>query len=186
MSIKDIQDSVQSRMEKTIDAFKAELAQIRTGRANPGLLEHVMVSYYGVDTPLSQVASVNASDARTLAITVWEKDNVSAVEKAIMTSDLGLNPSVNGNVVRVPLPALTEERRKELTKVVHSEAEKARVSLRNIRRHANEALKDTLKAKDISEDDERRAQDTVQKTTDKFVAQIDDLLKAKEEDLMQV
>ena len=184
--INDIVNDAEKRMQKSIEALRETLGRMRTGRANPGLLEHIMVSYYGTDTPLSQVATINVSDSRTLSITPWEGDMVGPIEKAIMTSDLGLNPATSGKNIRVPLPALTEERRKEFVKLVRDEAEKGRVSIRNIRRDANSDLKGFLKEKEISEDDERRGQDRVQKLTDTFVTKADGLLKEKEEDLMQV
>lgn len=176
----------ETRMQKSIEAFKQDISKLRTGRASPNLLEHIRVDYYGTPTPLSQVANVAVSDARTLAITPWEKRMIPVIEKAIMTSDLGLNPATSGDVIRVPLPALTEERRKELIKVVRNEAETARVSIRNLRRDANNALKEALKNKTLAEDEERRLVDGVQKLTDKFVAEVDHLLSAKETELMAI
>jgi ribosome recycling factor len=176
----------ESRMHKSIDAFKHEMSKLRTGRAHPSLLEQIRVDYYGNETPLSQVSNVTVGDARTLVITPWEKKLTPVIEKAIMTSGLGLNPTTSGDVIRVPLPPLTEERRKDLTKVVRNEAENARVSIRNVRRDANNALKDLLKAKTIAEDEERRLTDAVQKLTDKFIAEVDQLMAAKEKDLMAI
>lgn len=174
------------RMQKCIEAFKNDLSKLRTGRAHPSLLDHVRVDYYGNETPLSQVANITVADARTLAITPWEKRMIPAIEKAIMTSDLGLNPATSGEIVRVPLPALTEERRKELIKVVRNEAEGARVSIRNVRRDANTALKELQKNKEIAEDEERRLSESVQKLTDKYTAEVDHLVSAKETDLMAI
>jgi ribosome recycling factor len=176
----------ESRMVKCIEAFKAEIAKLRTGRATPSILDHVRVDYYGSEMPINQVANVNVSDARTLTITPWEKSMVPAIEKAIFNSGLGLNPATTGAVIRVPMPALNEERRKELIKVVRAEAENARVSVRNARRDANATLKELLKAKEITEDEERRFSDSIQKLTDKFVAEVDTLLAAKEADLMAI
>lgn len=177
---------VESRMQKSIEAFKQAMSKVRTGRAHPSLLDHVRVDYYGNETPLSQVANITIADARTLAITPWEKKMIPLIEKAIMTSDLGLNPATTSEVIRVPLPALTEQRRKELTKVVRSEAETARVSIRNVRRDANNALKEQLKNKEIAEDEERKLIDAIQKSTDKFIAEVDTLLTAKETELMAI
>ncbi len=174
------------RMDKAIASLKTELNKLRSGRAHPSLLEHVMVSYYGNDTPLSQVANITVEDPRTLGITPWEKTMIPVIEKAIMTANLGLNPATSGNIVRVPLPAMTEDRRKEMIKLVRQEAEHARVSVRNTRREANEAVKALLKDKDISEDDERRAEERIQKLTDKYVKEVDDILAKKEKDLMEV
>ena len=185
MSDATIKDARQ-RMDKTLEALQAELAKIRTGRAHPSLLEHVHVEYYGTEVPVNQVASVNAEDARTLAVQPYEKDMVAKVEKAIMNSDLGLNPASMGTVIRVPLPALTEERRRDLVKVVRAEAENARVAVRNIRRDANNSFKQAVKDKDISEDEERKAQDQIQKLTDDHIAKIDEMLAAKEAELMEV
>jgi len=176
----------EGRMRKAIDAFKNEMTKLRTGRANPAILDHVRVDYYGNPTPLSQVASVTASDARTLTITPWEKNMIQPIEKAIHTSDLGLSPTTSGTVIRVPLPALNEERRKDLIKVARSEAETARVSIRNSRRDGNTVLKDLVKKKTMTEDEERRVGDEMQKLTDKFVAEVDQLLAAKETDLMSI
>jgi len=174
------------RMQKSIDSLKGELAKIRTGRAHPSLLEHIMVDYYGSDTPLSQVASIGVEDARTLTITPWERPMVQAIEKAIMKSDLGLNPNSAGAVIRVPMPQLTEERRRELVKVVHTEGENGKIAIRNIRRDANSDFKSLEKNKDISEDEEHKAQTDIQSLTDKFVKEVDALVIAKEEDLMKV
>jgi ribosome recycling factor len=174
------------RMQKSIDAFKNDISKLRTGRAHPSLLDHIRVDYYGTETPLSQVANVTVSDARTLSITPWEKKMIPVIEKAIMTSDLGLNPATSGEIIRVPLPALTEERRKDLIKVLRTEAEGARVSIRNVRRDANNALKELLKNKEIPEDEERRMEDAVQKLTDKRVAEVDQMCSAKETDLMAI
>ncbi len=184
--IDEIIQDAEERMGKSVEAFKGELVKIRTGRAHPSILDHVMVDYYGSEVPISQVAVINAEDARTLAVSPWEVDMVPKVEKAILNSDLGLNPMSAGKVIRVPMPALTEERRKDLVRVVRKEAENARVAVRNIRRDANGDFKDLEKAKDISEDDERRAQDRVQKLTDAAVEQIDELLAQKEKELMEV
>ncbi len=175
-----------ARMQKSIDSLKQELLKVRTGRANPGLLDHVKVSSYGSEVPLNQVASITAESARTLLVTPWDKTLVQAIEKAILTADLGLNPSSAGQVIRVPMPLLNEERRKELVKVVRDAAENARISVRNIRRDANQELKNLLKDKEINEDEERRSQTEVQKLTDKFIAEIDQLLMKKEAELMEV
>lgn len=174
------------RMNKTMETLRHDLAKVRTGRAHPSLLEHIQVSYYGSEVPLNQAANISVLDARTLSVTVWDKSMIQEVEKAILNSDLGLNPVTAGEVMRVPLPPLTEERRKELTKVVRSEAEKARVAIRNIRRDANTHLKAAVKDKEITEDDERRAEERVQKITDSHVANIDKMLEEKEAELMEV
>jgi ribosome recycling factor len=184
--IDDIKKDAADRMAKSVDALGHELAKIRTGRAHPSLLDHVMVSYYGSDVPIRQIANVSAEDARTLAVTPWERNMVQAVEKAIMQSDLGLNPNTAGTVIRVPMPALTEERRRDLIKVARNEAEQARVAVRNIRRDANHELKELVKDKLISEDDERRGQDMVQKLTDQYVKDVDAVLAEKEADLMSI
>ncbi|MBF6987467.1 MULTISPECIES: ribosome recycling factor [Cupriavidus] len=186
MSVADTKKSVEQKMQKSIEAFKADLAKIRTGRAHTGLLDHVQVDYYGSMVPISQVASVGLADARTITVQPWEKKMVGAVEKAIRDCDLGLNPATMGDVIRVPMPALTEERRKELTKVVKGEAEGAKVAVRNLRRDANEQFKKLVKDKAISEDDERRGQDEVQKLTDKYVAEIDKMVAEKEKEIMTV
>lgn len=184
--IADIKKTTENKMQKRVETLKHDLAKVRTGRAHTGLLDHIMVDYYGSPTQLSQVASVSLIDARTIGVQPWEKNMVAKVEKAIRDSDLGLNPATNGDVIRVPMPALTEERRKDLTKVVRSEAEGARVSVRNVRRDANNDLKSLLKDKEISEDEERRGQDEVQKLTDKYIVEIDKLLAEKEKDLMSM
>lgn len=184
--IDDIKQDAASRMAKSVEALGTELSKVRTGRAHPSLLDHIQVSYYGNDTPLNQVANVNVEDARTLSIQPWEQGMVKAVEKAIMESDLGLNPNTAGNIIRVPLPPLTEERRKDMIKIVRAEAEQARVAVRNIRRDANSELKNLVKEKLISEDDERRGQEIIQKLTDQHVKEIDEELAKKEEDLMSV
>ncbi|WP_042885956.1 ribosome recycling factor [Cupriavidus necator] len=186
MSVADTKKSAEQKMQKSIEAFKADLAKIRTGRAHTGLLDHVQVDYYGSMVPISQVASVGLADARTITVQPWEKKMVGAVEKAIRDCDLGLNPATMGDVIRVPMPALTEERRKELTKVVKSEAEGAKVAVRNLRRDANEQFKKLVKDKTISEDDERRGQEEVQKLTDKYVAEIDKMVAEKEKEIMTV
>lgn len=174
------------RMRKSIDSFKSEIAKLRTGRAHPSILDHIRVDYYGTEMPLSKVANINASDARTLTITPWEKNMVSLIEKAILNSDLGLNPATAGTVIRVPMPPLTEERRKELIKVVRNEAESAKVGIRNTRRDANAVLKESLKNKEVTEDEERRLADEIQKLTNKFVAEVDQLTSTKEADLLAV
>lgn len=184
--IDDIQKRTAERMGKSIEALRHELAKIRTGRAHPSLLDHITVSYYGNDVPLSQAANITVEDARTLAVSPWERNMVQAIEKAIMTSDLGLNPSTAGTVIRVPMPPLTEERRRDLTKVVRHEGENTRVAIRNIRRDANTELKNALKDKLVSEDAERRSQDQVQKLTDQYVKEVDVLLEEKEKDLMAI
>jgi ribosome recycling factor len=184
--INEIKKEAQERMGKSADSLGVAFAKIRTGRAHPSILDSVMVSYYGSDTPLRQVANVTVEDSRTLALSVFDKSMIQAVEKAIMTSDLGLNPATAGTTIRVPMPALTEETRKGYTKQARSEAENARVAVRNIRRDALGQLKDLQKEKEISEDDERRAADEVQKLTDKYIAEIDKALEAKEVDLMAV
>jgi len=184
--IEDIKKDAQTRMGKSIESFKTDLAKIRTGRAHTSLLDTIHVSYYGSDAPLSQVANVSVADSRTLSVTPWEKDMVGPIEKAIMASDLGLNPATSGTVIRIPLPPLTEERRKDLIKVVRAEGENARIAVRNIRRDVLGDVKSLLKEKEISEDDERKAQDQIQKITDKFVADIDVILKEKEKELMEI
>ncbi len=184
--IADIKINTEQKMKKSVEALKADLGKIRTGRAHTGLLDHVMVDYYGTPTPLPQVANVTLLDGRTIGVSPWEKKLVSAIEKAIRDSDLGLNPATQGEIVRVPMPALTEERRKDLIKVVRHEGENARVAIRNVRRDANTQLKDLLKQKKVAEDDERRAQDEVQKLTDRSIAEIDKALQVKEAELMAV
>jgi ribosome recycling factor len=184
--INDIQKDTKLRMGKSIESLVHELAKLRTGRAHPSLMDHVMVPYYGSDVPLSQVANINVEDARTLTISPWEQNMVGPVEKAIMNSDLGLNPNTAGNVLRVPLPPLTEERRKDMIKIVRQEAENARIAIRNIRRDANSQLKELVKEKMVSEDDERRGEELVQKLTDQHIKEVDSLLEKKEIDLMEV
>ncbi len=184
--INEIKEDAKTRMGKSVEAFKNDLTKIRTGRAHPSLIEHLMVPYYGTDTPITQVANVSVADARTLQVQPWEKDMVAPIEKAIMNSDLGLNPNTAGQIIRIPLPPLTEERRKDLIKVVRGEAEGAKVAIRNIRRDANSTLKDLVKEKEISEDDERRAQDEIQKLTDEHVAKVDKVLAEKEAELMEI
>ena len=184
--IDDIKSDASERMDKSIDALVHNFNRIRTGRAHPSLLDGIKVSYYGSETPLNQVANVNVEDARTLSLTVWDKSMIQDVERAIMKSDLGLNPATAGEVIRIPMPALTEETRKGYIRQARSEAEAARVSVRNARRDAMQMLKDLVKDKDISEDDERRGQDAVQKMTDAFVARIEKMLADKEADLMEI
>ena len=184
--IPELKKSTEQRMGKTIEAFKVDLSKVRTGRAHTGLLDHVMVDYYGTPTPLNQVAKVTLMDSRTIGVTPFEKKMAQAIEKAIRESDLGLNPAASGETVRVPMPALTEERRRELIKVVKHEAENARVAVRNLRRDAIHHLKEALKKKEVSENDERRAQDDVQKLTDRHIGEIDKLLQQKEAELMAV
>jgi ribosome recycling factor len=184
--IADLKKTTEAKMRKSVDAFKADLAKVRTGRAHTGLLDHVSVDYYGAQTPLPQVAKVTLLDARTIGVAPFDKKMVPAVEKAIRDSDLGLNPVAGGETIRVPMPLLTEERRKELTKVVHKEAETARVAVRNVRREAIHALKEAMKKGEISENDERRALDDMQKVTDRHVGEIDKLLQQKESELMAV
>ncbi len=184
--IADIKKNVEQKMNKSLEALKADLGKIRTGRAHTGILDHVMVDYYGNPTPVNQVANVTLTDARTIGVQPYEKNMIGPVEKAIRDSDLGLNPATNGDLIRVPMPMLTEERRRDLIKVVKSEGEDAKVAVRNIRRDANEQLKKLLKDKEVGEDEERRAQDDVQKLTDRFVAEIDKALQVKEADLMAV
>lgn len=184
--IGDIRKDAESRMRKSIEALKQELAKLRTGRAHPSLLEHIKVEYYGSEMPINQVANVAVADARTLTVTPWEKNMVSVVEKAILSSDLGLNPATSGTVIRIPLPPLTEERRKDLIKVVRQEGEAAKVAIRNIRRDANSHLKELLKEKEITEDEERQSESGIQKLTDSFVSEVDQVLAEKEEDLMSM
>ena len=184
--IEDIKKDAASRMNKSVSSLKQELTKLRTGRAHTSLLDHITVEYYGSEVPLNQVANVNVEDSRTLTVTPWEKPMVQAIEKAIMTSDLGLNPASAGTIIRVPLPPLTEERRKDMIRIVRNEAEGGRVSVRNARRDANAQLKDLIKSKDISEDEERKAQDDVQKLTDKYVSEVEKLLQVKETDLMEI
>ncbi|MBK1648865.1 ribosome recycling factor [Rhabdochromatium marinum] len=184
--IDDIKQNAAERMGKSVEALGHELAKIRTGRAHPSLLDHVKVSYYGSEVPISQVANVAVEDARTLTITPWERNMVPVVEKAIIQSDLGINPNTAGTVIRVPLPQLTEERRRDLQRIARQEAEQARVAVRNIRRDANHDLKELVKEKLISEDDERRGQEIVQKLTDQYVKEVDQVLERKETDLMAI
>lgn len=184
--IDEIKQDAEERMQKSIESLKNDLTKIRTGRAHPSLLEQVSVEYYGSDTPLNQVANIGTEDARTLKVTPWEKHLLGDIEKAIMNSNLGLNPVNDGNIIRVPLPPLTEERRRELVKVVKGEAEGARIAIRNIRRDANSDFKSLLKEKDITEDEERRAMDDVQKLTDTYVKEVDAMLDKKEKELMEV
>ena len=184
--VQDIQQQAEGRMQKTIETLSHNFAKVRTGRAHPSLLESIMVSCYGNNTPLNQVASILAEDARTLCVTPWDKSIVAAIDKAIRSSDLGLNPAVSGTLIRVPLPPLTEERRKELVRHLGKEAEEARIALRNIRRDANTAVKQLIKAKTITEDVERSAENVIQKLTDRFVVEVDKMLMQKEKELMQV
>ena len=186
MTVADVKKTTEQKMLKSIDTLKADLSKVRTGRAHVGILDHVMVDYYGTPTAINQVANLTLIDARTIGVQPWEKKMGAAIEKAIRESDLGLNPATVGDLIRVPTPALTEERRKEMVKLVKSEAENAKIAIRNIRRDANEGLKKLLKDKAISEDDERRAQDDVQKLTDKFVAEVDKLVAEKEKEVMTV
>lgn len=182
----EVKKSTEQKMHKTLEALKVDLAKIRTGRAHTGLLDHVMVEYYGSMVAVNQVANVNLGDARTLNVQPYEKNMIGKIEKAIRDCDLGLNPATNGDLIRVPMPMLTEERRRDLTKIVRTEGEGAKVAIRNVRRDANDALKKLLKDKSISEDDERRGQDDIQKMTDKAVVEVDKILQQKETDLMAV
>lgn len=184
--INDIKQSAKQKMQKSLEVLKADLGKVRTGRAHTGILDHVQVDYYGSLVAISQVANISLADARTITVQPWEKPMIAKVEKAIRDADLGLNPATNGDLIRVPMPMLTEERRKDLIKLVRGEAESAKVSIRNIRRDANDALKKLLKDKEVGEDDERRAQDEVQKLTDKHIVEVDKLLQTKEVDLMAV
>lgn len=184
--IDEIKLDAEERMQKSVESLKNALVKIRTGRAHPSLLDHITVDYYGSETPLSQVANISAEDARTLVLSPWEKTMVAPIEKAIMNSDLGLNPASQGTLIRVPLPALTEERRRDLVRVVRGEAENGRIAIRNIRRDANSDLKALEKESEISEDEERRGQDEIQKLTDKYVKEVDAVLEEKEKDLMSV
>lgn len=186
MTIADVRKNTEQKMHKSIDTLKADLAKVRTGRAHTGILDHVKVDYYGNPTQISQVANITLIDARTIGVQPWEKKMVSAIEKAIRESDLGLNPSTHGDMIRVPTPPLTEERRKDLVKLVKGEAEDAKIAIRNIRRDANEGLKKLLKDKAVSEDEERRAQDEIQKLTDKFVAEVDKVVAEKEKEILTV
>ena len=184
--IAELKKVTEQKMVKSLEALKNDLAKVRTGRAHTGILDHVMVDYYGTPTPINQVANVTLIDARTIGVQPWEKPMVAKVEKAIRDAELGLNPATQGDLVRVPMPVLTEERRKEMIKVVKGEGENAKVAIRNLRRDANNGLKEAVKAKEISEDDERRAQDEIQKLTDKFVADVDKLLVEKEKELLAI
>jgi ribosome recycling factor len=184
--IADVKKTAEQKMKKSIDSLRNDLAKVRTGRAHTGLLDHISIDYYGTPTPIPQVANVTLIDARTIGVTPWDKKMAGQVEKAIRDSDLGLNPATMGETVRVPMPALTEERRRDLIKVVHKEAEGARVAVRNVRRDANHHLKELLKQKKVAEDEERRAQDDVQKLTDRYIAEIEKLLQSKEADLMAI
>lgn len=184
--IAELKKTTEQKMQKTLESLKHDLGKIRTGRAHTGILDHIQVDYYGSMIPINQVANVTLIDARTIGVQPWEKNMVGKVEKAIRDGDLGLNPATQGEIIRVPMPPLTEERRRDLIKVVKHEGESAKVSVRNLRRDANQHLKDALKAKEISEDDERRAQDDVQKLTDRHIAEVDKMLAEKEKDLMAV
>jgi ribosome recycling factor len=186
MNMAEIRKSTEQRMQKSIETLKHDLAKVRTGRAHTGLLDHIQVDYYGSMVPINQVANVGLADARTITVQAWEKKMLPVIEKAIRESDLGLNPASSGDVLRVPMPALTSERRKELTKVVHKEGETAKVAVRNLRRDANTHLKELLKKKEVSEDDEHRAQDDIQKLTDRYVAEVDKLIADKEKEIMTV
>ena len=184
--IEEIKKDAQDRMQKSVAALGSQMAKIRAGRAHTSLLDHLQVSYYGSDVPLNQVGNVGVEDSRTLVVTPWEKDMVPVIEKAIMTSDLGVNPMSAGMTIRIPIPPLTEERRRDLVKVAKAEAENARVAVRNIRRDANSDLKELLKEKEISEDEQRRGEEQIQQLTDKMVAEVEKVLKEKEEELMTV
>lgn len=184
--IDGILTDAETRMGKSVDSLRSDLIKIRTGRAHPSLLDQIVVDYYGTDTPINQVANVTVEDARTLAVAPWEKQMVAVVEKAIMNSGLGLNPSTAGNLIRIPMPPLTEERRRELVKVVKNDGENAKIAVRNIRRDANSDFKELLKEKEISEDESRQAEDKVQKITDKYIASVDDVIVVKEKELMEV
>lgn len=186
MNVAEIQKTTEQKMLKSVDALKADLSKIRTGRAHTGLLDHIQVDYYGTMVPLSQVAQVGLGDARTITVQPWEKKMIPVVEKAIRESDLGLNPATTGDIVRVPMPMLTEQRRKELVKVVKHEGEAAKVAIRNLRRDANHHVKELLKAKTISEDDDRRAEEAVQKLTDRFVSEVDRIVAEKEKEVLTV
>ena len=186
MNMAEIRKSTEQRMQKSIETLKHDLAKVRTGRAHTGLLDHIQVDYYGSMVPINQVANVGLADARTITVQAWEKKMLPVIEKAIRESDLGLNPASSGDMLRVPMPALTSERRKELTKVVHKEGETAKVAVRNLRRDANTHLKELLKKKEVSEDDEHRAQDDIQKLTDRYVAEVDKLIAEKEKEILTV
>ncbi len=185
-TVADVRKTTEQKMHKSLDALKTDLAKVRTGRAHTGLLDHITVDYYGTSMPISKVANVSLLDARTLGVSPWEKKMLGVIEKAIRESDLGLNPATQGDVVRVPMPSLTEERRRELIKVIKHEAENAKVAVRNLRRDANHALKELLKSKAVSEDEERRAQEDIQKITDKHIADIDKMIAGKEAELMAI
>ena len=185
-TIAEIQQQCEYKMKRTIESLRDDLSKLRTGRASTGILEHVMVDYYGSPTPLSQVANLGVSDARTLTVQPWDRKMIPVIEKAILTSDLGLNPASMGDMIRVPVPPLTEERRREITKIVRSEGEDAKVAVRNLRRDANEAVKKLEKAKEVSEDDQSRSEKEIQKLTDKYIAEIDKLVAAKEKEIMTV
>jgi len=182
----DIQNDARSRMTKSLESLRHELAKIRTGRAHPSLLEHVHVDYYGSEVPIGQAASVTVEDARTLSVTAWDKNMVPVIEKAILTSDLGLNPTTAGTVIRIPLPPLTEERRKDLGRIVHQEGENAKIAIRNIRRDANHHIKELLKEKEISEDQERKAEQEIQQVTDVAVKKVDEIVAEKEQELLEI
>ena len=184
--IDEILTDAESRMGKSVDSLRSELTKIRTGRAHPSLLDQVSVDYYGTETPINQVANVTVEDSRTLAVAPWEKPMIAVVEKAIINSGLGLNPSTAGNLIRIPMPPLTEERRRELVKVVKNEGENAKIAVRNIRRDANSDFKELLKEKEVSEDESRSGEDSVQKLTDKFVKSVDEVIAAKEKELMEI
>jgi ribosome recycling factor len=186
MSVNNVKSSADQRMQKSIETLKSDLSKVRTGRAHVGILDHVMVDYYGTPTNITQVANVTLIDARTIGVQPWEKKMVAVIEKAIRESDLGLNPATQGDLIRVPTPPLTEERRKEMVKLVKTEGENAKIAIRNIRRDANESFKKLVKDKEISEDDDRRGQDDIQKMTDKFVAEVDKLLLDKEKEVLTV
>ncbi len=186
IEMEKIKKDAERRMGKSVEALKSDLAKVRTGRAHAGLLDHLRVDYYGTPTPINQVANVTVADARTISVTLWDKNMVAKVEKTIRESDLGLNPATSGQTIHIPLPPLSEERRTELAKVVRGEGENSKIAIRNIRRDGNHDLKDLLKKKEISEDDDRRAEDIMQQLTDRFIAEIDKLVGAKEQDIMQI
>ncbi len=185
-TVADVRKTTEQKMHKSLDALKADLAKVRTGRAHAGLLDHIMVDYYGTPMPIPKVANVSLLDGRTLGVSPWEKKMLGVIEKAIRESDLGLNPATQGEMVRVPMPALTEERRRELIKVIKHEGENAKIAVRNLRRDANHALKELLKSKGVSEDEERRAQEEIQKVTDRHIADIDKMIVGKEAELMAI
>lgn len=184
--IADVKKSAEQKMQKSLEALKTDFSKVRSGRPHTGLLDHIMVDYYGTPTPINQVANISLPDARTIGVVPWDKKMLNSIEKAIRDSDLGLNPMTIGDMVRVPMPPLTEERRRELAKIVKSEAESARVAMRNVRRDANAQMKELLKDKQISEDEDRRGQEEIQKLTDRYIAEVDKLLQAKENELMAV